>query len=76
MELHLGGYLGWYLPQKSGRLTIHLDKPIPLIELVTQLKLPSAEIAIAAVNGTLVSLHDAEVSDGDQVELHPPIGGG
>jgi len=57
-------------------MEIHLDKPIPLIDLVATLKLPSAEIAIAAVNGTLVSLHDALISDEDHVELHPPCGGG
>ncbi len=76
MDLHLGSYLSWYVPQKPSRLVIHLDRPIALMELVERLKLPPAEIAIAAVNGKLVSLRDALVSDGDRVELHPPNGGG
>jgi sulfur carrier protein ThiS len=76
LKLYLGSYLSWYLPHKPGQLEIHLDKPIALIDLVAQLKLPSTEIAIAAVNGSLVSLHDALISDEDQVELHPPCGGG
>ena len=76
MELHLGSYLSWYLPDQPSSLAIHLDSPIALRELVERLKLPPAEIAIAAVNGILVSLRDAQVSDGDRVELHPPNGGG
>ena len=76
MELHLGSYLSWYLPHQPSQLAIHLDQPIALMELVERLKLPPAEIAIAAVNGVLVSLRNAQVSDGDQVELHPPNGGG
>ncbi len=76
MELHLGGYLSWYLPQQPGQLLIHLDQPISLLALVERLKLPPAEIAIAAINGTLVCLADAVVSGGDLVELHPPNGGG
>jgi sulfur carrier protein ThiS len=76
VELHLGSYLSWYVPHQPSRLVIHLDEPIALMALVERLKLPPAEIAIAAVNGTLVSLRDASVSDGDQVELHPPNGGG
>ena len=76
MELHLGSYLSWYVRDNPGRLAIHLDAPIALMDLVERLKLPPAEIAIAAVNGVLVSLQDAQVSDGDKVELHPPVGGG
>ena len=57
-------------------MEINLDRPIPLLELVTRLKLPVEEIAIAAVNGILISMRDTRVSDEDQVELHPPNGGG
>jgi sulfur carrier protein ThiS len=76
MELYLGGYLSWYVRERTARLTIHLDTPVTLLELATRLELPVAEIAIAAVNGTVVSLEDAQVSDKDKVEFHPPIGGG
>ena len=76
MELHLGSYLSWYIPQRSSQMAIKLDKPISLVELVTNLKLPIEEIAIAAVNGILVSLPDTLVYDEDHVELHPPNGGG
>lgn len=57
-------------------MDIQLEKPISLVDLLAQINVPIAEIAIAAVNGTLVSLHEAQVADEDQVELHPPNGGG
>ncbi|MFA7280150.1 MAG: MoaD/ThiS family protein [Sterolibacterium sp.] len=76
MELHLGSYLSWYIPQRSSRMAIKLDKPVSLMELVAGLKIPVEEIALAAVNGVLVALPDTFVSDEDQVELHPPNGGG
>jgi len=76
MRLHLGGHLSWYDPQKRSWLELSLSKPVALIELVCQLELPVGEIAISAVNGQVVSLEEARVSDGDRVELYPPIGGG
>ncbi|MCX7174517.1 MAG: MoaD/ThiS family protein [Proteobacteria bacterium] len=76
MRLYLGSYLSWYVPQRLSRLEIPLAGPISLMELLAQLKLPPAEISIAAVNGILVPLQDTQVSDGDLVEFHPPVGGG
>ena len=76
MRLHLGGHLAWYDPQKRSWLEPHLPEPISLIELVRQLELPLGEIAVVAVNGHAVSLGEAVVSDGDRVELYPPLGGG
>ncbi len=76
MQLHLGGHLSWYDPQKRATQEIRLDKPIALIELLRRLGVPSAEIAVAAVNGQAVALEAARVIDDDRVELYPPIGGG
>jgi len=76
MRLHLGGHLSWYDPQKRSWLELRLSEPTALTELVRQLKLPVEEIAISVVNGHAVSLEEARVSDGDRVELYPPIGGG
>ncbi len=76
MRLHLGGHLSWYDSQKRSWLELSLSEPVTLIELVRQLDLPLGEIAISAVNGQVVSLEEARVSDGDRVELYPPIGGG
>ena len=76
MRLHLGGHLAWYDPQKRSWLELHLPEPTFLIELARQLGLPEGEIAVVAVNGRAARLEDARVSDGDRVELYPPLGGG
>ena len=76
MQLHLGGHLSWYDPQKRSWLELHLSEPISLVELVRQLGLPEGEIAVVAVNRRAISLEEAIVSDGDRVELYPPLGGG
>ena len=76
MQLHLGGHLSWYDPQKRSRLEIQLDEPVDLVSLLRELHVPLAEIAIAAVNGAAVQLNTARVTDDDHVELYPPVGGG
>ena len=76
MRLHLGGHLAWYDPQKRTDVELDLSEPIPLIQLLDQLGVPRAEVAIAAVNGTAVTIEDARVSDSDRVALFPPVGGG
>lgn len=76
MQLHLGGHLGWYDPQKRSRLVIHLDKPILLSALLERLEIPPAEIAVATINRQAVGLETAQVSEADSVELFPPVGGG
>ncbi len=76
MHLRLGGHLRWYDPQKRSRLEIPLTGSTRLISLLQQLQIPPAEIAIVTVNRKMVALEDAQVSDRDQVELFPPVGGG
>ena len=76
MRLHLGGHLSWYDPQKRSWLELSLSEPTALVELVRQLELPVEEVAISVVNGHAVPLEETRVSDGDRVELYPPIGGG
>ena len=76
MQLHLGGHLGWYDPQKRSRLDIHLGEPVLLSALLERLKIPAAEIAVATVNRQPVELAQAQVTDSDSVELFPPVGGG
>jgi sulfur carrier protein ThiS len=76
VHLYLGGHLSWYDPQKRARLEIPLAQPIMLLTLLQHLNVPPAEIAIATVNRVAVALENAQVSDGDRVELFPPVGGG
>ncbi len=76
MHLHLGGHLNWHDPHKRPWLTIPLVEPVALVELLGRLQVPPGQVALTVVNGRLVSLDDARVSDGDRVELYPPMGGG
>lgn len=76
MRLHLGGHLNWYDPHKRSWFEISVPRATPLRGLLDDLGVPAGEIAVAAVNGTMVRLEDATVSDQDQVELFPAVGGG
>ncbi len=76
MQIHLGGHLSWYDPEKRSSIQVPLSQPTLLTELVQKLGLPTGEIAIVVVNGQAVELDQARIADGDRVELYPPIGGG
>jgi len=76
IELHLGGHLAFYAPQKQSHLSIPVDRPTELSLILQELGVPPAEVAIAAVNGELVDLAAARVKPGDRIELYPPMGGG
>ncbi len=76
MHLHLAGHLAWYDTQKRSRLIIQLAEPVGLSDLLRDLGIPIAEIAVATVNGVVVELETARVSNTDRVELFPPVGGG
>ncbi len=76
VDIHLGGHLGYYGPQKNSHFTVQLDAPVRLLDLLTQLGVPAAEIAVAAVNGEPVEIDATTVQDGDRLDLLPPIGGG
>lgn len=76
MRVHLGGHLSWYDAQKRAWLELSQREPVLLLDLVSRLGLPVAEIAIAAVNGRAVELETTVVTDADKVEFYPPLGGG
>ena len=76
LELHLGGHLVFYAPQKQSRFSIPVDQPTELNVILQQLGVPLAEVAIVAVNGELVDLAASRVNPGDRIELYPPMGGG
>jgi sulfur carrier protein ThiS len=76
MRLHLGGHLSWYV-QKNTWVDVRLAQPTQLKDVLAKLGVPVAEIAVGTLNGqVLFSFEDAMVSDGDTVELFPPVGGG
>ena len=77
LHLYLGGHLSWYDSQKRKRLEIPLPKSTLLTQVLTDLNIPIAEIAVGVVNGNPVFLFDeVAVKNSDQVELYPPVGGG
>ncbi len=76
MEVHLGGHLAFYEREKRSRFQVHLEARTGLLELVRALGIPEAEIALAAVNRTVVPLDDAQVDDADRLDLYPPMSGG
>ncbi len=79
MRLHLGGHLAWYDPERRSWLDVAVSQPTSVRALAAQLHLPVAEIAIVALNGKPVpppDVWDLQVSDGDRLELYPPMGGG
>jgi sulfur carrier protein ThiS len=76
MEVHLGGHLAFYDREKRSRFAVHLVAETALLDLVRELGIPEAEIALAAVNRTVVSLTEARVGDADRLDLYPPMSGG
>ena len=76
MKVHLGGHLAFYDPEKRSRFEVHLEAETALLDLVRELGIPEAEIALAAVNRTVVSLAEARVGDADRLDLYSPMGGG
>jgi sulfur carrier protein ThiS len=76
MQLHLSGHLAWYDPQKRSQVKVRVPGTIALTDLLRDLGIPVAEIAITVVNGAVVDLPTVSVTDADRVELFPPVGGG
>ena len=75
-EIHLAGHLSWYNPEKKP--WFELDLPAQtLTALLEQLGIPPGELAVVLVNGKLAEDMDGTViSEGDVVELYPPVAGG
>ena len=76
VEVHLGGQLSWYDPEKRSRFTVRLDVSLRVADLIAELGIPAAEVAVAAINGERVDVNTAIVADADRLDLFPPIGGG
>ena len=76
MRLHLGGHLSWYAEKKNW-VDVRLAQPTQLKEVLANLGVPIAEIAVGTLNSqALFSFEDVMVDDVDTVELFPPVGGG
>jgi sulfur carrier protein ThiS len=76
MDLHLGGHLAFYEAEKRSRIAVPLEEETTLIDVLRQLGIPAAEVGLAAVNREIVRLDEALVTNGDRVDLYPPMDGG
>jgi sulfur carrier protein ThiS len=76
MKLHLGGQFSFYLAGNPSQVELQLDEPVRLSQVLDRLGIPLAEIHIVVVNGELVDLQEAWVSQQDEVKLYPPVSGG
>ncbi len=76
MNLYAGGYLDLYLPHRRSRLEIELLQPTSLIEILARLGIPAVEVLLVDINGQLVDLQEAIVSEQDDVKLYPAVSGG
>jgi molybdopterin converting factor small subunit len=76
VKVHLGGHLGFYEPERRANFEVRLAEPTAAIELVRVWGIPAGEVFLATVNNAVVDLDTAIVTDGDQLSLYPPAGGG
>ena len=76
MRIYLGGHLNFYHPQKGKWLEVELKQPTPLKVILDGSGIPLGEVYLVAVNGDLVDLQEAIVSEQSEVKLFPAVGGG
>lgn len=76
MELQTGGYLSFYMPDKQSSLALRLTQPRALHVLLTDVGIPLNEVHLVILNGEIVDLDKAIVTDQDQVKVYSPIDGG
>ena len=76
LEIHLGGHLSFYTPNKCSRISLAIERTTRLASILEQLGIPPAEVALAAVNDEMVIVEAAQVKSGDRIDLYPPMGGG
>ena len=76
MRIFLGGHLNFYHPNKDKWLEVDLKGPTPLVDILNAADVPLSEVQLAAVNGEVVELREALVSEGDEVKVFSPVGGG
>jgi len=76
LKLHLGGHLSFYELQHRTWVELSLAAPQRLEDLLAGLGIPPGEVALVVINGALTQEEAPIISENDQVELYPPMGGG
>ncbi|MBE3120198.1 MAG: MoaD/ThiS family protein [Candidatus Atribacteria bacterium] len=57
-------------------MEIELVQPTSLREILARLGIPAGEVLLVVINGQLVDLQEAIVSEQDDVKLYPAVSGG
>jgi sulfur carrier protein ThiS len=76
MRIYLGGHLNFYHPQKENWLEIDLEQPLQLLDILIENSIPLGEVSLVVINGEVVDLQTATISEQDEVKLYSPVGGG
>jgi len=76
MRIFLGGHLNFYHPKKAKWLAVDLDGSTLLARLLEDAGIPLKEVHLVAINGEVIDLQDAVVSEGDEVKVFSAVGGG
>jgi sulfur carrier protein ThiS len=76
MKLHLGDYFTFFINGTPRQLEVPLSGPCQLRKILFDLEIPLGEISLIVVNGKLVELENAIVSNEDEIKLYPPMDGG
>lgn len=69
------GHIRKFMPGGEETATVAVSPGTTLAGLLDRLEVPEQEIWLVSLNGVKAPL-STEVSDGDEVGLFPPIGGG
>lgn len=64
------------MPGRRNRMELELKESTRLSEVLAGLGIPPAEVYLVVVNGRLIELQDAVVSNQDEVKIYPAVNGG
>lgn len=78
MKVHLFGELGFYGPGRRGRFECRLEGERRLLDVLAEIGVPVADVAVCGLNGEVVRLDDPSlvVRDADRLDLFPATSGG
>ena len=76
VSVSVGGYLGFYTPDHQRKFKFEAGDGLRISEIVRQLGLPPAEVALISLNGNLIDDLEVLVPDGAELKLFSATDGG
>jgi len=76
VSVSVGGYLGFYTPRHQRKFQFAAGEGLAISEIVRQLGLPQAEVALVSLNGDVVEDFSILVREGDELKLFSVTDGG